>query len=137
VTKTQSIGPISCLKHRATRVLHCTIVTTAGVLMFPLLLQSIISSQIRPRRLRGRAPSSCVDKKNAMYRYMLLLADNEISCFFSAQRHAFVDLGQLSLQSLRGQYQVSSATYLPTNRPCLCTFATVSQNSCSAVRAFC
>jgi len=53
VTKTQSAGPISCLEHRATRVLHCTIVTRATVLMFPLLLQTIISNQMRPRRLRG------------------------------------------------------------------------------------
>jgi len=53
VTKTQSIGPISCLKHRATRVLHCTIVTTTAVLIFSLLLQSILSTQMRPRRLRG------------------------------------------------------------------------------------
>jgi len=53
VTKTQSAGPISCLEHRATRVLHCTIVTTAAMLMFHLLLQSVISSQKRARRLRG------------------------------------------------------------------------------------
>jgi len=39
VTKTQSAGPISCLEHRATRVLHCTIVTRAAVLIFPLLLR--------------------------------------------------------------------------------------------------
>jgi len=37
VTKPQSTGPISCLEHRATRVLHCAIVTGAAVLMFPLL----------------------------------------------------------------------------------------------------
>jgi len=36
VTKTQSAGPISCLEHRATRVLHCAIVIRAAVLMFPL-----------------------------------------------------------------------------------------------------
>jgi len=48
VTKTQSAGPISCLEHRATRVLHCAIVTTAAVLTFPLLLQTIISNQMRP-----------------------------------------------------------------------------------------
>jgi len=53
VTKTQSAGPISCLEHRATRVLHCTIVTRAAVLVFPLLLQTIISNEMRPRRLRG------------------------------------------------------------------------------------
>jgi len=53
VTTTQSAGPISCLEHRATRVLHCAIVTRAAVLMFPLLLQTIISNQMRPRRLRG------------------------------------------------------------------------------------
>jgi len=53
VTKTQSAGPISCLEHRATRVLHCAIVNGAVVLMFPLLLQTIISNQMRPRRLRG------------------------------------------------------------------------------------
>jgi len=35
VTKTQFAGPISCLEHRATTVLHCTIVTRAAVLMFP------------------------------------------------------------------------------------------------------
>jgi len=52
VTKTQSAGPISCLKHRATRVLHCTIVIRAAVLMFPLSLQTIISNQMRTRRLR-------------------------------------------------------------------------------------
>jgi len=52
VTKTQSAGPISCLEHRATRVLHCAIVTRAAVLMFSLLLWSIISNQMRPRRLR-------------------------------------------------------------------------------------
>jgi len=40
VTKTQSAGPISGLEHRATRVLHCTIVTRAAVLMFPLLQKS-------------------------------------------------------------------------------------------------
>jgi len=40
VTKTQSAGPISSLEHRATRVLHCAIVTRAAVLMFPLLLQT-------------------------------------------------------------------------------------------------
>jgi len=50
VTKTQSAGPISCLEHRATRVLHCAIVTRAAVLMFPLLLQTDISNQMRPRR---------------------------------------------------------------------------------------
>jgi len=43
VTKTQSAGPISCLEHRATRVLHCAMATRAAVLMFPLLLQTIIS----------------------------------------------------------------------------------------------
>jgi len=53
VTKTQSAGPISCLEHSTTRVLHCTIVTRAAMLMFPLLQQSIISNQMRPRRLRG------------------------------------------------------------------------------------
>jgi len=55
VTKTQSSGPtcISCLEHRATRVLHCAIVTRAAVLVFPLLLQTIINNQMRPRRLRG------------------------------------------------------------------------------------
>jgi len=53
VTKTQSAGPISCLEHRAARVLHCAIVTRADVLMFPLLLQSIISNQMKLRRLRG------------------------------------------------------------------------------------
>jgi len=53
VTKTQSAGPISCLEHRTTRVLHCTIVTRAAVLMFPLLLRTIISNQMRLRRLRG------------------------------------------------------------------------------------
>jgi len=42
VTKTESAGPISCLEHRATRVLHSTIVTRAAVLMFPLLLQTIM-----------------------------------------------------------------------------------------------
>jgi len=52
VTKTQSAGPISCLEHRATRVLHCDIVTRAAVLMFPLLLQTILSNQMRLRRLR-------------------------------------------------------------------------------------
>jgi len=35
VTKTQSAGPISCLEHRATRVLHCAIVTTAAVFYVP------------------------------------------------------------------------------------------------------
>jgi len=53
VTKTQSAGPKNCLEHRATRVLHCTIVTRAAVLMFPLLLQTVTSNQMRPRRLRG------------------------------------------------------------------------------------
>jgi len=53
VTKTQSVGPISCLEHRATRVLHCAIVTRAAVLMFPLSLQTIISNQMRTRRLMG------------------------------------------------------------------------------------
>jgi len=43
VTKTQSAGPISCLEHRATRVLHCVIVPRAAVLMFPLLLQTVLS----------------------------------------------------------------------------------------------
>jgi len=52
VTKTQSAGPISCLEHRATRVLHCAITRAAG-LMFPLLLQTVISNQMRLRRLRG------------------------------------------------------------------------------------
>jgi len=33
--------------------LHCAIVTRAAVLMFPLLLQTIISNQMRPRMLRG------------------------------------------------------------------------------------
>jgi len=33
--------------------LHCAIVTRAAVLMFPLLLQTIISNQMRLRRLRG------------------------------------------------------------------------------------
>jgi len=53
VTKTQSAGPINCLEHCATRVLHFAIVTTAAVLMFPLLLQTIISNQMRLRRMRG------------------------------------------------------------------------------------
>jgi len=53
VTKTQFAGPISCLEHRATRVLHCAIVTRAAVLMFPLLLQTFTSNQMMPRRLRG------------------------------------------------------------------------------------
>jgi len=38
VTKTQSAGPISCLEHSTTRVLHCCIVTRAAMLMFPFLL---------------------------------------------------------------------------------------------------
>jgi len=53
VTKTQSAGPISRLEYRATRVLHCAIVTRAAVLIFPFLLQTIISNQMRPRMLRG------------------------------------------------------------------------------------
>jgi len=53
VMKTQSAGPISCLEHSTTRLLHCTVVTRAAVLMFPLSLQSIISNQMRLRRLRG------------------------------------------------------------------------------------
>jgi len=53
VTKTQSAGLISCPEHRTTSVLYCTVVTRAAVLMFPLLLQSVISSQMRLRRLRG------------------------------------------------------------------------------------
>jgi len=53
VTKTQSAGPISCLEHHTTRVLHCAIVTRAAVSMFPLLLQSIVRNQMRPQRLRG------------------------------------------------------------------------------------
>jgi len=53
VTKTQSAGPISCLEHRATRLLHCAVVTRAAVLMYPLLFQTIISNQMRLRRLRG------------------------------------------------------------------------------------
>jgi len=53
VTKSQSAGPISCAEHRATRVLHCTIVTREAVLIYPLLLQTIISNQMRPRSLRG------------------------------------------------------------------------------------
>jgi len=47
VTKTQSAGPISCLEHRATRVLHCAIVTTAAVLMFPLLLQTYYPTRVQ------------------------------------------------------------------------------------------
>jgi len=60
VTKTHSARPISCLEHRTTRMLltlnallHCAIVTRAAVLMFPLLLQTIISNQMRLRRLRA------------------------------------------------------------------------------------
>jgi len=53
MTKTQSAGPISCLEHRATRLLHSTIVTRAAMFMFSLLLQSVIGSQMRPQRLRG------------------------------------------------------------------------------------
>jgi len=45
VTKTQSAGPISCLEHHATRVLHCATATRAAVLMF--LLYSRPSSLIR------------------------------------------------------------------------------------------
>jgi len=48
VTKTQPAGPISCLEHHTTRVLHCTTVTRAAVLMFPLLFQTIISNRMRP-----------------------------------------------------------------------------------------
>jgi len=51
VTKTQSAGPISCLEHRTTRVLHCSIVTRVAVLLFALLLQTNIN-QMRPHRLR-------------------------------------------------------------------------------------
>jgi len=36
------------------------IVTRAAVLMFPLLLQSIISNQMRPRRLRGESKGSSI-----------------------------------------------------------------------------
>jgi len=50
-----SAGPISCLEYRATGVLHSIIVTTAAVLVFPLLVQTIISNQMRPRRLRVAA----------------------------------------------------------------------------------
>jgi len=53
VTKTQSAGPISCLEHRATRVLHCAIVTRAAVLMFPLLLQTVVHNRIRPCTEQG------------------------------------------------------------------------------------
>jgi len=52
VWQKQSAGPINCLEYSA-RVLYCTIVTRAAMLMFPLLLQSIISNQMRPRKLRG------------------------------------------------------------------------------------
>jgi len=54
VTKTKSSGHISCLEHSTTRVLHCTIVTRAAMLMFPLLLQSIISKQMRQSGHGGR-----------------------------------------------------------------------------------
>jgi len=47
VTKTQSAGPISCLEHRATRVLHCTIVTAVAVLMFPQLDEATVVGLIR------------------------------------------------------------------------------------------
>jgi len=53
VKKTKSAGTISNLEHSTTRVLHCTIVNRAVMLMFPFLLQSIISNQMRKRRLRG------------------------------------------------------------------------------------
>jgi len=36
MTKTQSARSISCLEHHATRVLHCTILTTAATLMYSL-----------------------------------------------------------------------------------------------------
>jgi len=53
VTKTQSAGPLSCLEHCTTRVLHCTMVTRAAVLTFPLLLQTIITNQMRLRKPRA------------------------------------------------------------------------------------
>jgi len=90
VTKTQSAGPISCLKHRATRVLHCTTVTRAAVLMFPLLLQAVISNQMRPRRLRGgvyqRTTNSvmCQRKLNVTKDYRL---SNPNSSFDLVYRH--------------------------------------------------
>jgi len=52
VTKTQSAGPISCLEHCAIRVLHCTIVIRAAMLMFPLF-QTVITNRMRPQKLRG------------------------------------------------------------------------------------
>jgi len=50
-------SPVSCKELSScgrvpTKVLHCAIVTKAAVLMFPLSLQSIISYQMRPRKLR-------------------------------------------------------------------------------------
>jgi len=50
VTKTQSAGPISCLEHSTTSVLHCTIVTRAAVLMFPLY-SSVSTNQMKTRKL--------------------------------------------------------------------------------------
>jgi len=47
VTKTQSAGPLSCLEHRATRVLHSTIVTRAAVLMFPLYFRWTLGLDIQ------------------------------------------------------------------------------------------
>jgi len=49
VTKPQSAGPISCLEHSTTRVLYCTIVTRAAVLMFPFIPHTIITNQMRFR----------------------------------------------------------------------------------------
>jgi len=74
VTKTQSAGPISCLEHRATRVLHSSIVTRAAVLMFPLLFQTIFSNQMRPRRLRGH-----VHTKLLIYANITQICDTNVS----------------------------------------------------------
>jgi len=71
VTKTQSAGSMSCLEHSTTRVLHCTIVTKAAVLMFPRLLQSIISNQIRPRRLGGPLAGNSTDITRGSYGNLL------------------------------------------------------------------
>jgi len=39
---------ISCLEHRATRVLSSTIANTAAVLMFPLYSRPVVTNQMRP-----------------------------------------------------------------------------------------
>jgi len=126
MTKTQFAGPISCLEHRATRVLHCAIVTRADVLMFPLLLQAIISNVMRPRRLRGiKEKNRCLQRRQVYWWGRFLpLSQHGLFKLLSRQRDVVVNgvglVNENSVNQHRARFCTWIGDYLRRGKPSRC-----------------